>query len=81
MNFQLTFDVGDTVCAFEIQVLLDDGTGTYALHDLSVMNQINSVATNTLITAASGATTKTINLTVLTSDLMIDSDGTIICPV
>ena len=51
------------------------------MHDLSVITQINSAAVNTLATAASGTTTKTINLTVVTSDFTIDSDGTIAAPV
>ena len=71
-NLELVFDL-DVPCAYETQILNFDGN----LHGLSVMTEINSVATNSLMSPASAQTTKSVELSLETSNLNFDSDGSI----
>ena len=77
----MSFDIADSLCPYETSVLLKDGLGVFNLHDSSVVTAIDSVATNTLSTAASSTITKTVSLSVLVTDLSLHSDGTIAAPI
>ena len=54
---------------------MDDGTGTYSLHDSSLITHIDSIATNERVLPAS-TNTQTVVLTAYTTDLSLDLDGT-----
>ena len=76
----MTFYVNDITCTSEVQLLMKQSDGSFALHDNSIITKINGVSTNTLQIPASNSPNKLMNVSGEYSDLSMDSDGTSAAP-
>ena len=53
---------------------------SYIAHDASIITAMNSIPATTLTFSSGGNTAKTVDLSVESSDLTVDSDGTFVAP-